>query len=221
MLFFSLIKKAPSDGVYAMHPLVHAWGRDRMTLDESKRCCLMAYVTLSSSLRWDESQPYRFQRVLVTHVRANMEYSRSGSKEKGISYLDDAYAKFEDLLQNQGYAKEAEILQIKVLATRNRILGVERPDRMRAMASLAFTSQMLEKYIEAEKLEIEVLEARNRILGVQHSDTIHAMGELAETYQALGNTQGQRNRQSKFWIQGTEFLEWNTQIQSMSWEIWQ
>jgi hypothetical protein len=31
LLFFSLIKKAPSDGVYAMHPLVHAWGRDRMT----------------------------------------------------------------------------------------------------------------------------------------------------------------------------------------------
>ena len=25
LLFFSLIKKAPSEGVYAMHPLVHAW----------------------------------------------------------------------------------------------------------------------------------------------------------------------------------------------------
>ena len=57
LLFFSLIKKAPSDGVYAMHPLVHAWGRDRMTLDERERCCLMAYVTLSCSLRWEGSQP--------------------------------------------------------------------------------------------------------------------------------------------------------------------
>ena len=36
LLSFSLIKKGPSDGVYAMHPLVHAWGRDRMTFDEKK-----------------------------------------------------------------------------------------------------------------------------------------------------------------------------------------
>ena len=115
LLFFSLIRKAPTDGVYAMHSLVHAWGRDRMTLDEREQCCLMAYVTLSCSLRWDESQPYRFRRVLVTHVRANMEYSRSESNQKGINYLDDAYAKFGELLHNQGYTKEAEILQIEVL----------------------------------------------------------------------------------------------------------
>ena len=82
LLFFSLIKKAPSDGVYAMHPLVHAWGRDRMTLDERERCCLMASAILSCSLRQDASQPYRFHRVLVTHVRANMEYSRSGNNWK-------------------------------------------------------------------------------------------------------------------------------------------
>jgi hypothetical protein len=51
LLSFSLIKKGPSDGMYEMHPLVHAWGRDRMTLNEREICCLMAYVTLSCSLR--------------------------------------------------------------------------------------------------------------------------------------------------------------------------
>ena len=186
LLFFSLIKKAPSDGVYAMHPPVHAWGRDRMTLDERERCCLMAYVMLSASLRWDESQPYRFHRVLVTHVRVNMEYSKSGSNQKSISYIDDAYAKFGDLLQIQGYTKEAEILQIKVLDTRNRILGGEHPDTIKAMASLASTNRGLGKYTEAEKLEIQVLDARNRIHGVEHLDTIKAVGNLAATYLYLG-----------------------------------
>ncbi|KIJ99880.1 hypothetical protein K443DRAFT_622722 [Laccaria amethystina LaAM-08-1] len=186
LLFFSLIKKAPSDGVYAMHPLVHAWGRDRMTLDERERCCLMAYVMLSCSLRWDESQPYKFHRVLVTHVRVNMEYSKLGSNQKGISYLDDAYAKFGDLLQKQGYTKEAEILRIKALDTRNRILGVEHPDTITAMASLASTNRDLGKYTEAEKLEIQVLNARNRFFGVEHPDTIRAMANLASTYRNLG-----------------------------------
>ena len=186
LLFFSLIKKAQSDGVYAMHPLVHAWGRDRLTLNERKKCCLMAYVTLSSSLREDKSQPYGFQRVMVTHIRANMEYSRSESNQKGISYLDDAYSKFGDLLRKQGYTKEAEILQIKVLETRYRILGVKHLDTIRAMASLASTNRDLGKYTEAEKLEIQVLESRNRILGVEHPDTMRAMANLATTYHDLG-----------------------------------
>ena len=95
LLSFSLIKKGPMDYVYAMHPLVHTWGRDRLTLSERKECCLMVFVTLSCSLRWDAGQPYGFQRTLVTHVRANMEYSRSGSAQKGIGYLDDAYSKLD------------------------------------------------------------------------------------------------------------------------------
>ena len=186
LLFFSLIKKAPSDGVYAMHPLVHAWGRDRMTLNERKKCCLMAYVTLSCSLRWDGSQPYRFHRVLVTHVRANMEYSRLESNQNIAGYLDDAYEKFGDLLREQGYTKEAEMLQIKVLDRRNEVLGVEHPKTIRAMAHLASTYIHLGKCTEAEKLDIQVLHARNRILGVEHPDTINAMANLASTYRNLG-----------------------------------
>ena len=50
LLSFSLIKKGPSDCVYAMHPLVHTWGRDRMLSNQKKQCCLMAYVTLFSKM---------------------------------------------------------------------------------------------------------------------------------------------------------------------------
>jgi len=122
LLSFSLIKKGPSDCVYAMHPLVHTWGRDRLTLNERKECCIMAYVTLACSLRWDEGQPYQFQRGLVTHVRANIQYFKSECNQNIVDYMDDAYAKFGRLLMVQGYSREAESLQIKVLDTRNKIL---------------------------------------------------------------------------------------------------
>jgi tetratricopeptide (TPR) repeat protein len=186
LLSFSLIRRGPSDNVYAMHPLVHTWGRDRLTLNERKKCCLMAYVTLACSLRWDAGQPYGFQRTLVTHVRANMEYFKSEGNQNIISYMDDAYAKFGRLLWEQGYSKEAEIFEIKVLDERKKILGVEHPDTISAMGNLAQTYHHLGKYIEAEKLEIQVLDARNRILGVEHPDTILAMGNLASTYRKLG-----------------------------------
>jgi len=187
LLSFSLIKKTPpSDSVYAMHPLVHAWGRDRLPLNERKKYCLMAYVILSSSLRKDESQPYEFQRVLVTHVRANMKHSELESGQNVVDCWDDAYVKFGDLLLKQGYLKEAETLEIKVLDTRNRILGVEHPDTIYAMGNLAKTYGSLGKHTEAEKLKIQILDTRNRILGVEHPLTIHAMGNLARTYHSLG-----------------------------------
>ena len=146
----------------------------------------MAYVTLACSLRWNADQPYGFQRTLVTHVRANMEYFKSEVNESTVCYMDDAYKKFGRLLREQGYPKEAETLQVQVLDRRNGILGVEHPDTINAMENLATTYGSLGKYREAEKLEIQVLDARNRILGEEHLDTINAMGNLVKTYGSLG-----------------------------------
>ena len=144
----------------------------------------MAYVTLSASLR--TSQLHEFQRVLLTHVRANRELSRSEGNENGVPYLDDACDKFGILFQKQGYFKEAEALEIEVLDARSRILGVEHPDTIRAMSNLAVTYQYSGKYTEAEKPEMQVLDARNRILAVEHLDSIRAMANLATTYYYLG-----------------------------------
>ena len=146
----------------------------------------MAYVTLSCSLRWDANQPYGFRRTLVTHVRANMQYVKSKGNQQIISYIDDAYDKFGRLLREQGYSKEAETLDIKVLRKRTKILGMEHPDTIRAMAELACTYTDLGKYTEAEKLEIQVLDAGKRILGVEHPETIKSMGNLACTYGRMG-----------------------------------
>ena len=85
-----------------------------------------------------------------------------------------------------GKYTEAEKLKIQVLDARNRILGVEHPDTIRAMANLASTYYSLGKYTEAEKLEIQVLNARNIILGMEHPDTINSMKNIAATYQKLG-----------------------------------
>ena len=88
---------------------------------------------MSCSLRWYECQPYGFKRALVTHVRANMEHSRSENNKSIVSYLDDASENFLLLLLEQGYLKEAETLGIQVLDTRKKVLGVEHPDTISVM----------------------------------------------------------------------------------------
>ena len=111
LLSFCLIKKGPTDGTYGMHPLVHAWGKDRMTLDERQKCSLMAYAILSCSLKGNESQPYRFRRALVTHVRENMQHIMEQLQATDC-YFDDAYEKFGWLLGDQRYFSEAEIVTV-------------------------------------------------------------------------------------------------------------
>jgi tetratricopeptide (TPR) repeat protein len=183
LMSFSLIKQGPPNGVYNMHPLVHAWSRDRMTLSEKQTYSSMACGTLSRSLNHGRRQRYEFRRVLASHVRANL-----GMIEKDqttINYLDDAYSKFGLLLQEQGYLSEAKKLQFQVLELRNRVLGVKHPDTIWAMANLAVTYRKLGEYTEAEKLETQVVNARNRIFKAEHSDTIRAMANLAVTYRKL------------------------------------
>ena len=53
-----------------------------------------------------------------------------------------------------GKYTDAEKLDIQVLDASNRILGVEHPDTIHAMANLASTYQHLGKYTDAEQLDI-------------------------------------------------------------------
>ena len=43
-------------------------------------------------------------------------------------YFDDAHEKFGEMLHEQGYASDAEKLQIEILHERSRFIGEEHPD---------------------------------------------------------------------------------------------
>ena len=184
---FSFIKLGSLKGMYNVHPLIHTWGRDRMSLEERQKFSLMAYVILAGCLpeNFDE-QPYLFRRTLVAHLRANMQHSVMARKEIVDRYFDDAHEKFGRLLSEQGYDSEAVMFQIQVVDMRNRLLGEEHPKTINAMNNLANTYASLGKYADAEKLHNQVLDMRNRLLGKEHPKTISAMKNLANTYASLG-----------------------------------
>ncbi|KIK05193.1 hypothetical protein K443DRAFT_642438, partial [Laccaria amethystina LaAM-08-1] len=184
---FSLIKLGSSKGIYTVHPLIHAWGRDRMSSEDRQKHCLMAYVMLACSLSKDfNEQPYQFRRILITHLRANIQHSVMAKNKMVERYFDDAHEHFGRLLKEQGYNSEAEEFQIQVLDARSRIIGEEHPGTISAMGHLAHTYERLGKYADAEELQIKVLDLRNIFLGEEHPDTILAQGDLAHTYHSLG-----------------------------------
>ena len=127
-----------------MHPLIHAWGRDRMSPEDRQKYSLTAFVMLAGSLPEKfKKQPYQFRRVLVTHLRANIMHSVMVKKGMGDRYFDDAHEKLGKMLSEQGYDCEAKNFQIQVLNERSRIHGEEHPDTISAMTHLASTYKSL------------------------------------------------------------------------------
>ena len=187
LLSFCLIKLGPCDGAYSVHPLIHAWGRDRMSLAEKKKYGTMAYAVLLGSLHQNfKMQPYAFRRVLVTHIRANIQYSKAASQGDGDSYFDDGHSRFSMLLFEQGYSIEAQNLAIQVVEMRNKTLGEEHEDTISAMANLSVIYEAVGKFTQAEKLASQVLKMGQKLFGEKHQNTIDAKASLAIIYNTLG-----------------------------------
>ena len=83
---------------------------------------------------------------------------------------------------NQGRWKEAEELQVQVMETTKRVLGVEHPDTLISITNLASTYWNQGRWKEAEDLEVQVMETTQRVLGVEYPDTLISITNLASTY---------------------------------------
>ena len=70
----------------------------------------------------------------------------------------------------------------EVLAVKQRVLGAEHADTLRAAGILAVSLFQQGKYDEAEKMLRELLAVRKRVLGAEHADTLSTAGNLALCY---------------------------------------
>jgi tetratricopeptide (TPR) repeat protein len=185
LLALSLITKLPSSNFYTVHPLVHSWTRDRMSIQDQTLYCKMAFIILACSISWETtSQDYALRQDLVTHIKANFEYSMQAKCK--VSFYDDAYTRLALVFRESGYYHEGLQLELQVLEQRKMILGDEHLDTIWALSNLGSTYYMMGQYKAAEKLGSEVLDKRRKILGDDHPSTIQVMGNLASTFHAMG-----------------------------------
>lgn len=64
------------------------------------------------------------------------------------------------ILKNEGLWGEAEELEMQVMETRKRMLGMEHPDTLTSMANLASIYRNQGRWKEAEELELQVMVTR-------------------------------------------------------------
>jgi hypothetical protein len=77
--------------------------------------------------------------------------------------------------RSQGQWKKAEGLEVQAMETRKRVLGLEHPDTLMSMASLAATYREQGRLKEAEKLQVQVVELSKGSSDLEHPDTLSYM----------------------------------------------
>jgi tetratricopeptide (TPR) repeat protein len=103
----------------------------------------------------------------------------------------------------QRRAKEDGDLSLQVVETRKKVLGLEHPDTLSSMLSLASIYLVQGRLGEAEKLFVEITEIGKKVLGSEHPNTLRSMNGLASTYLA----QGQLEKAEKSFMEVAEIGE--------------
>jgi endonuclease V-like protein UPF0215 family len=185
---FSLISR-DKNNLMSIHPLVHTWARDRMTLSEEERLWRLTVSTLAASITFNfESSDYRFRRSLAPHLNACNRAFAGGI----LRIRDEAeecliiVEKFALVYQESGQWLEALRLEEQVAEVCWRTLGEDHPDTLRSMHSLAIYFSEAGRQPEALRLGEQVAEARRRTLGEDHPDTLRSMHSLAIYFNEAG-----------------------------------
>ncbi|RDL41952.1 Uncharacterized protein BP5553_01931 [Venustampulla echinocandica] len=190
---FSLIQVDGLTNNVSIHPLVHAWARDRLGIPEQEKWSFTTALILADSISWrQKTSDYSFRRSLISHVTTCITFLTpealfiiGNSEEERL----ETVSKFIWVLVDTGQWQKAVQLQEQVLEVRKRTFGDEHPDTLRSMGNLAASYSDLGRRQEAVELEEKVLEIRERTLRDEHPDILLSISNLARSYSDLGRRQ--------------------------------
>ena len=161
--------------VYSIHPLVHAWSRDRASpveRDEARVCALQILALAVGTSQLRTAEVLAFRRSLLPHV----DVCRTADVEPDV-----AVQLYHVYIATGRWNVVEELLKL-ALDARRALLGNEHLDTVWVMAELVYTYLEQGRWKEAEELGLQVLEVRRRVLGEEHPDTLTSMDNLAITY---------------------------------------
>ena len=184
---FSLVKANHSNGnSYSMHSLIHSWSLDRMSNEDKRQNYFLASTLLANSITLSD-EDRAFRRDLIPHLTSWMSHRRSIGRT--TSFTENQVFEIGYTFLENGLYNAAEELQLQVLESWRRVLGVEHPDTLMTMHNLAFTYNLQRRTKEAEQLFLQVLESSRRVLGAEHPDILATMHNLASTYNRQRRTE--------------------------------
>lgn len=180
LLSYSLINPSGPKS-WSVHPLVHAWSRDRLSEEERRFICQLAIGVLSLCLdSANACEDHMHRRSMVPHI----DVHRGAEVLK--SHADTSHW-FSMVYMSAERYNDSEHLLLCSIENQIRLRGKDDPLTLWRKNKLAETYDGQGRYDEAEVLRSEVLEFQKRVLGLEHPDTLQTMSELGLCYAAQGH----------------------------------
>ncbi|KAJ7454167.1 hypothetical protein FB451DRAFT_1184921 [Mycena latifolia] len=172
---YSLVNFDPGEKLFSIHPLVQSWSRS--IAEEPYHHWMVAILGMSiAGIPWDHRQ--LAAQTLCSHIDSlisgDTKISHDFREEYGRMYW------WGDRL------KEAQELQVSLVAQRRSVLGEDHIATVRAMGHLGNTYNKLGRFTEAVDLQVMVVDKQRDLLGENHPDTLRSMIDLGTTYGDLG-----------------------------------
>lgn len=203
---FSLINYDSKIDSFSLHPVVHAWARDRLPPGQQSLWAQIALNVLAEAILLPPNDTGKshedFRRDILAHLDVCLQFrpiqildyrSSFGGLKFPIAlmlrhsllvvYRDQVLtaAKCGYVYAERGRFKEAAELLARVKNALVVSRGVENEHTMRAMLGLAGTCWGLGRLEEAVSLQQVVVDARSRSLGPVHAETLSAMDQLGRS----------------------------------------
>ncbi|KAI9797584.1 MAG: hypothetical protein M1825_005966, partial [Sarcosagium campestre] len=173
---------------YSIHKLVHAWGHDRLEVEEQRRLSVFA-LELMADVTAQEGVDPSYQVRLVPHAMASFgAYSRlyDPLAENAQDTLTMANQISSFLNRLGRWSEWCRVARFELSNTEIR-WGKYHPDTLTSMNDLAIALQEQGSYEEAERIHRQTLKSMGRVLGKEHPNTLQSMNNLATVLQEQGS----------------------------------
>jgi tetratricopeptide (TPR) repeat protein len=184
---FSLVQWRHDQAAYTMHKLVHAWGRDRLEIDQQRELSLAALELLTGVVPACRGNLVYGTR-LVPHVMAN--FDAVSTAYRSPNRLDDIALRVMPVVCNflRGLGRLSDEYQVQSFHFRktSEVAGTEHPDTLMSMNNVARVLSDQGKYKAAEEMHRQVLGLMETVLGKEHPSTLISMNNLATVLNRQG-----------------------------------
>lgn len=188
---YSLISR-DKDHLISIHPLVHAWTRDRMSRLEEERLWAHALSTLAFSVWWSFStEDFQYRKCLVPHVDTCLVYQDDGifhipGLGQDLLRMADNFAL---LYREAGREQKALELREKIVKANEKMLGEENITTLSSMHKLAISYREVGQEQKALELAEKTMKLNKKRPNEEHPDIPWHMHNFAIIYNKVGQQQ--------------------------------
>jgi tetratricopeptide (TPR) repeat protein len=185
---YSLIQWRDERGGYAMHKLVHAWGQDRLEVEQQQHLSLITLELLTEIIPTVGNSTFGMR--LVPHVMANFTVVSSTTAASTTIHnkvLESINAVGQFLRRLGRWSDEYEVRAFHFRKICESV-GKEHPDTLMSMNNLVGLLSKQGKYEQAEEMHRQAFRLLETVLGKEHPDTLMSIENMA----------GVRRKQGKY-----------------------